>query len=94
MPHIAVRSRLHARVFAYPTNLLDAAAPGSRAPRRGVDLPGPARNHLCMEQPTPAAIQRLQALVELREQLAELNAKLEYARLMLQLRAPIGPRPQ
>jgi hypothetical protein len=47
-----------------------------------------------MEQPTPAAMQRLQALVELREQLAALNAKLEYARLMLQLRAPMGPRPQ
>ena len=36
----------------------------------------------------PPEATKLQALVELREQLRELHAKLEYLRLMLRLRAP------
>ena len=48
-----------------------------------------------MEANQPADVRRMQALVELRDQLLALNAQLEYMRLMLRVRnAQPGSTPQ
>ena len=52
----------------------------------GVDHRRHGEDHAVMDKPSSTDIARLQTLVDLRDQLVELHARLEYVRLMLRMR--------